>query len=225
MAYVKPPALTRRLANPLAMRLNARGVATLTLADRRTGGTRKVPVIPVEVGGSRYPVSPYGESDWVRNLRAASQGELSRKGRTEAFHAVEVPAGQRGPVIARYREAAGRVVGRVFASCLRPGIIRCAGSTAIRAGNPDHQGRGSASRRGVGHALAHQLPAGPARARTAGMTSAASPASCSRESGPDGMTLNAVKPAVVKASSCSATCPAEPETTPGSVPGWAPRRI
>ena len=34
MAYLKPPAFTRRLANPLAMRLNVRGVATLTLAGR-----------------------------------------------------------------------------------------------------------------------------------------------------------------------------------------------
>ena len=97
------------------MRLNARGVATLTLAGRRTGETRKVPVIPVEVGGSGYLVLPYGESDWVRNLRAAGQGELSRKGRTEAFHAVAVPADQRGPVVARYRESAGHVVGPVFA--------------------------------------------------------------------------------------------------------------
>jgi hypothetical protein len=64
VSYLKPPVCTRLLANPLAMRLNARGVATLTLAGRRTGDARKVPVIPVEVGGSRYQVSPYGESDW-----------------------------------------------------------------------------------------------------------------------------------------------------------------
>jgi hypothetical protein len=51
--------------------------------------------------GSRYLVSPYGESDWVRNLRTAGKGELSRKGQSEAFHAVEVPVGQRGPVISR----------------------------------------------------------------------------------------------------------------------------
>ncbi len=114
MAYLKPPALTRRLANPLAMRLNARGVATLTLVGRRTGEAHKVPVIPVEVGGSRYLVSPYGESDWVRNLRAAGKGELSRKGRSEAFHAVEIPADQRGPVISRYREVAGRAVDSFF---------------------------------------------------------------------------------------------------------------
>ena len=83
MTYLKPPAFTRRLANPLAMRLNAHGGATLTVAGRRTGKPRRVPVIPVEVGSSRYLVSPYGESDWVCNLRAAGKGELSRKGRTE----------------------------------------------------------------------------------------------------------------------------------------------
>jgi hypothetical protein len=45
-------------------------------------------------------VPPHGGSDWVRNLRAAGKGELSRKGRTEAFHPVGVPVDQRGPVIA-----------------------------------------------------------------------------------------------------------------------------
>jgi deazaflavin-dependent oxidoreductase (nitroreductase family) len=114
MAYLRPPAITRRVANPVAMRLNGRGGATLTVVGRRTGKPRKVPVIPVEAGGSRYLVSPNGESEWVRNLRAAGRGELSRKGRTEAFHAVEVPVDERGPVIARYREVAGRVVGPCF---------------------------------------------------------------------------------------------------------------
>ncbi len=114
MAYLKPPAFTRRLANPLAMRLNAHGGATLTVVGRRTGKPRRVPVIPVEVGGTNYLVSPYGESEWVRNLRAAGKCELSRKGRIEVFNAVEVPVDQRGPVIARYREVAGRVVSPCF---------------------------------------------------------------------------------------------------------------
>ena len=73
-----------------------------------------MPVIPVEVGRSRYLVSPYGESDWVRNLRAAGTGELSRKGQTEVVHAAEVPVDQRGDIIARYREVAGSLVGPCF---------------------------------------------------------------------------------------------------------------
>jgi deazaflavin-dependent oxidoreductase (nitroreductase family) len=114
MAYLKPPALTRHLANPLAMRLGRRGVATLAVVGCRTGEVRKVPVIPVEVGGRRYLVSPYGESDWVRNLRAAGRGVLSRKGQAEVFQATEVPVDEREAVIARYREVAGRSVGPCF---------------------------------------------------------------------------------------------------------------
>lgn len=114
MAYIKPPALTRRLANPIAMRLGVRGVATLTVTGRRTGEPHKVPVVPVEVGGSRYLVSPYGDSEWVRNLRAAGKGELRRNGQTEVFQAVEVPAFERASIIARYRQVAGRTVGPYF---------------------------------------------------------------------------------------------------------------
>ena len=115
MAYIKPPVLTRRVANPMAMRLGMRGVATLTVTGRRTGEPHKVPVIPVEVGGSRYLVAPYGESEWVRNLRAAGNGQLRRKGQTEVFQAAEVPAGDRAPILARYRQVAGRTVRPYFA--------------------------------------------------------------------------------------------------------------
>ena len=115
MAYLKPPAFTRRLANPLAMRLGARGVATLAVVGRRTGQTHRVPVIPVEVDHSRYLAAPYGESEWVRNLRAAGAGELIRKGRTEVFRVLEVPVDEREPIIARYRAAAGNAVAPCFA--------------------------------------------------------------------------------------------------------------
>jgi hypothetical protein len=82
--------------------------------------SRKVPVIPVEACQSRYLVSlsPYAESEWVRNLRAAGKGELSRKGRIEVFHAVEIPVDERGAIIARYREVAGRVMSPCFTKLL-----------------------------------------------------------------------------------------------------------
>ena len=97
MAYLKPPAITRRSTDPLAMRLNAHGGATLTVVGRRTGEPRSVPVIPVEVGGGRYLVSPYGEPEWARNLRAAGKGELSRKGRTEGLRRHRGPSRPAGP--------------------------------------------------------------------------------------------------------------------------------
>ena len=83
MAYLKPPAFTRHVVNPLVSRLQTGGVATLTVPGRRTGRARTVPVIPVEVGGIRYLVSPYGESQWVGNLRAAGKATLARKGKVE----------------------------------------------------------------------------------------------------------------------------------------------
>jgi deazaflavin-dependent oxidoreductase (nitroreductase family) len=115
MTYLKPAVLTRRVLNPMAMRLGMRDVVTLTVAGRRTGKSHKVPVIPVEVGGCRYLVCPYGESEWVRNLRAAGGGELRSHGRAEGFTAVEVPLDDRAPIITRYREVAGRAVNASFA--------------------------------------------------------------------------------------------------------------
>ena len=80
MAYVKPRGFTRRVVNPLVSRLHSGGAQTLTVVGRSTGRPHAVPVIPVQVGESRYLVSPYGEADWARNLRAAGAGELRGHG-------------------------------------------------------------------------------------------------------------------------------------------------
>ena len=52
MAYLKPPAFTRHLANPLAMRLGARGVATLTVVGRRTGEPARCRSFPSRSAGA-----------------------------------------------------------------------------------------------------------------------------------------------------------------------------
>ena len=69
-----------------------------------------VPVIPVEVGGIRYLVSPYGESDWVRNVRTAGKATLARKGKVETFQASEIAVPGRAAIIAAYRKVCGRTV-------------------------------------------------------------------------------------------------------------------
>jgi deazaflavin-dependent oxidoreductase (nitroreductase family) len=114
MAYLKPPALTRKVLNPLMMRFGIGGTVTLTVPGRRTGMPRKVPVIPVELAGSRYLVSPYGETEWVRNLRMAGHGELSRKGHAESFTATEVPADERDAIIGAYRKIISGLVSSYF---------------------------------------------------------------------------------------------------------------
>lgn len=121
MPYLKPSGLTRKVVNPLVSRLRLGGVETLTVTGRRSGRPRSVPVLPVQVGSRRYLVAPYGESDWVRNLRAAGEGELRGHGAARHFTAHELPAGQRGEVISAYRRAAGRTVERCFRSLPDPG--------------------------------------------------------------------------------------------------------
>jgi deazaflavin-dependent oxidoreductase (nitroreductase family) len=110
MTYLKPNAFTRKVFNPIAMRLGMGGSTTLVVPRRRTGAAQRIPVIPVEHEGSRYIVSTRGESDWVRNLRAAGGGEIESKGALEAFRAAELPVEQREPIITAYRAKAGKTV-------------------------------------------------------------------------------------------------------------------
>ena len=114
MAYLKPGAITRKVFNPLAMRLGFWNVETLTVPRRKSGEPQSVPVIPVDHEGARYIVSTRGESDWVKNLRAAGGGELKRKGQAEKVQVVELPVEERPPVIAAYRAKVGREVQQYF---------------------------------------------------------------------------------------------------------------
>jgi deazaflavin-dependent oxidoreductase (nitroreductase family) len=106
MAYRKPNAFVRKVFNPLAMRFGIGGTKVLKVAGRRTGNPQTVPVVPIDHGGARYLVSPRGETDWVKNLRAAGAGELDSK----RFSATEVPVGERGPMLDEYKRVAGSAV-------------------------------------------------------------------------------------------------------------------
>ncbi len=106
MAYLRQTGFGKRVFNPLAMRLGMAGSTALEVPRRRTGEPQRIPVIPVEVDGATYVVSTRGESDWVRNLRAAGGGTLGGRPLT----ATELPVEERAPVIDAYREQAGRTV-------------------------------------------------------------------------------------------------------------------
>ncbi|HET9200683.1 MAG TPA: nitroreductase/quinone reductase family protein [Dehalococcoidia bacterium] len=111
MVYLKPLWTTQKVFNPIAMRFGLSGVETLSVRKRRSGELEQVPVIPVEHEGSRYIVSPRGETDWVRNLRAAGgRGQLGRGDSVELFQATEVPVEERAGIIEIYRKKAGRTV-------------------------------------------------------------------------------------------------------------------
>ncbi len=120
MPYLKPPLVMRRYVNPLAMRFGIGGSHALTVAGRRTGRPQRVPLIPIEHAGQHYLVSPRGETDWVRNLRAAGRCRISGRIITGTFHAVEVAVDDRAEVIAAYRVVAGRAVRSFFAGLPHP---------------------------------------------------------------------------------------------------------
>jgi deazaflavin-dependent oxidoreductase (nitroreductase family) len=110
--YLKPGCLISRVANPLLMRFGV--VPTLRVRGRKTGRWRSVPVNVLELDGERYLVAPRGETDWVRNLRAAGGGQLQYDRRTEPFTAVEVPDEEKPRVITAYLARWGRQVRSQF---------------------------------------------------------------------------------------------------------------
>ena len=114
MPYARPPLFVRRIFNPIAMRFGISGTRALAVRGRRSGVVHRVPVIPVDHEGARYLVSPRGETDWARNLRAAGEGELQSRKEVVRFRSTELPAAERAPVIAAYRAVAGRAVKSFF---------------------------------------------------------------------------------------------------------------
>lgn len=113
MAYLKPGFVLTRVMNPVLMGLGLK--PTLAVRGRRSGEWRTVPVNVLEWEGARYLVAIRGETEWVRNLRAAGSGELRWRDRVERFRAEEVPVETRPPIIAAYRERWEKEVKRLFA--------------------------------------------------------------------------------------------------------------
>jgi deazaflavin-dependent oxidoreductase (nitroreductase family) len=102
-----------RLVNPILGRLGA--TLVLIVAGRRTGRPRAVPLgRPFEVDGIRYLVAGGGETQWVRNLRAAGRGMLRIQGVTTPFRAVEIEGPERDRIVAAFRVKQGRTVDGFF---------------------------------------------------------------------------------------------------------------
>lgn len=99
--------LARRAGNGLVRMLLRLGLGPartylLTVAGRRSGAPRSTPVTLVEEGGRRWLVSPYGEVAWVRNLRAAGRGTLTRGARLETIAVREVKPEEAAAVLKLY---------------------------------------------------------------------------------------------------------------------------
>lgn len=79
----------------------------LTTIGRRSGRPLTHPVTPVERGGRRWLVSPYGQVSWVHNARASGRVSLQRGGRTEECTVRELGPDEAAPVLKQYLAITG----------------------------------------------------------------------------------------------------------------------
>ncbi|TCB97302.1 nitroreductase family deazaflavin-dependent oxidoreductase [Micromonospora zingiberis] len=105
--YIAPSWATQHMFNRVVGQLSRRGISLfgareLAVRGRRSGQWRTTPVGLVELQGRRYILSATGNSQWVRNLRAAGTGELRLGSRAEPFRARELPEQERLPVLRAY---------------------------------------------------------------------------------------------------------------------------
>lgn len=104
----RPDWFTRRLLNPLLNLLMHLGVSIwgsriLEHRGRNTGKTYRTPVNLLTIDGVDYLVSPRGETQWVRNVRAADGHLVLILGRRRvARTATELPVPERPAVLRRY---------------------------------------------------------------------------------------------------------------------------
>ena len=110
------------ILNPLIRRLLGAGMpmgpnTLLTVRGRTSGLPRTFPVALIEEGGRRYVQSPFGEVNWVHNLRASGTAVLAKGRRREDVDARELPSD----------EAA-----RVYRSAIGPYMRRRAGAAMVR---------------------------------------------------------------------------------------------
>jgi|SRR5438874_1225998 len=88
------------LFNPLAQRLLRLGRvlgpnALITVRGRKTGEPRTTPVALVDIGGKRWVIGTFGDTNWVRNLRVAGEATLTVGSKREEVKAAELDVAAR----------------------------------------------------------------------------------------------------------------------------------
>jgi deazaflavin-dependent oxidoreductase (nitroreductase family) len=107
--YHKPDWFTRTIFNPLVaglhkLGLSVQGSQTLAVRGRKSGEMRTNPVNPFELDGRTYLLAPRGTTQWVRNMRAAGEGELRSGRKVRHFGATEVPDSEKLPLMRLYMD-------------------------------------------------------------------------------------------------------------------------
>lgn len=104
------------------------GATNLAVRGRRTGAWQVVPVNLLEHDGVSYLVAPRGETQWVRNLRAAGRGEFRLGWRVREFTPTEIGDDAKPPILRAYLERWAFEVAAFF-----PGVSATSSDAELRA--------------------------------------------------------------------------------------------
>jgi deazaflavin-dependent oxidoreductase (nitroreductase family) len=119
--HYRPPGwFTKNVFNRIVAGLTSVGVSVLgsrvlEVSGRKTGKPRRTPVNLLTVDGREYLVSPRGEGQWVRNVRADDGNlDLLVGRRREHYSAVELSDEHKVPILRAYLKRWKAEVGVFF---------------------------------------------------------------------------------------------------------------
>ncbi|HYJ74982.1 MAG TPA: nitroreductase family deazaflavin-dependent oxidoreductase, partial [Kineosporiaceae bacterium] len=117
--YIEPGWFTRNVFNPLVRRLarwgvSYRGTRELAVVGRTSGQVRTTVVNLLDHDGRQYLVAPRGNTQWVRNVRAAGRAELRLGRRVEVVEPMELTDDEKPPIIKEYLRRWKSEVGMFF---------------------------------------------------------------------------------------------------------------
>ena len=106
--YREPGQLVRKVMNPFVLIMMRVGISVwgsriLEVRGRKSGMPRRTPVNLLDVDGVQYLVSPRGEGQWVRNVRAdGGRLALLLGRRRDEWMARELPDSEKSPILRAY---------------------------------------------------------------------------------------------------------------------------
>ncbi len=118
--YRKPGWFTKHVFNKAVAGATRVGISVwgsrvLEVKGRKTGAPRRTPVNLLAVGDTAYLVAPRGETEWVRNVRAAGgQLDLLVGRRRTHYVATELVDDEKVPVLRAYLQRWKAEVGGFF---------------------------------------------------------------------------------------------------------------
>ncbi|SDC44433.1 nitroreductase family deazaflavin-dependent oxidoreductase [Actinokineospora iranica] len=113
--------------------VNVWGSRVLSVRGRKSGEMRTTPVNLLTFDGEQYLVAPRGHTQWVRNLRAAGEGELRLGDKVQRFTAIELPDEAKPALLRAYLKRWAWEVGAFF-----DGVGPKSTDEELRAAAPNH---------------------------------------------------------------------------------------